>query len=211
MSLYETLGVDKDATPDQIKRAFRKLAKKHHPDTGDGDMEALAKIQAAYDCLTDPVRRVRYDETGDSEPDNGVEAAKIANLLCAAFSAGLANAGPQFELIDLIANTKAHLSVQIRGQQENIKALQVKIKSARIIMKRLKYRGKGKDVIGESFSGTIRVNEALIEAAEAEIVLIEKARTVAADYIWNIDKPDMFENIRQAGQLFLGDRHGRDY
>lgn len=57
---YATLGVSKTATPDEIKRAFRKLASQHHPDKG-GDTAKFQQIQAAYDTLGDPNKRAAYD------------------------------------------------------------------------------------------------------------------------------------------------------
>lgn len=60
MDHYATLGVDKNATPDDIKKAYRKLAAKHHPDRG-GDTAEFQKIQSAYDVLSDPVKKQQYD------------------------------------------------------------------------------------------------------------------------------------------------------
>ena len=57
---YQTLGVNRDATPDQIKRAYRKLASQHHPDKG-GDKVRFQEIQSAYDTLGNPQRRAEYD------------------------------------------------------------------------------------------------------------------------------------------------------
>lgn len=57
---YSTLGVNKDATQDEIKKAFRKLASQHHPDKG-GDTAKFQEIQAAYDTLGDPAKRQQYD------------------------------------------------------------------------------------------------------------------------------------------------------
>jgi len=57
---YATLGVAKTATPDEIKRAFRRLASQHHPDKG-GDTAKFQSIQAAYDTLGDAVKRAEYD------------------------------------------------------------------------------------------------------------------------------------------------------
>lgn len=60
MSHYETLGVPKTATSDDIKKAYRKLASQHHPDKG-GDTATFQKIQAAYETLSDPNKKAEYD------------------------------------------------------------------------------------------------------------------------------------------------------
>jgi DnaJ-class molecular chaperone len=57
---YSTLGISKDASPDDIKRAYRKLASQHHPDKG-GDKEKFQEIQAAYATLSDTEKRAQYD------------------------------------------------------------------------------------------------------------------------------------------------------
>jgi molecular chaperone DnaJ len=57
---YDILGVPRDATDSDVKKAFRKLAKEHHPDTG-GDAEQFKKIGEAYAVLSDPDKRRQYD------------------------------------------------------------------------------------------------------------------------------------------------------
>jgi curved DNA-binding protein len=60
MDHYQTLGVDKTATPDEIKKAYRKMASKHHPDKG-GDTATFQTIEEAYRILSDPQKRQEYD------------------------------------------------------------------------------------------------------------------------------------------------------
>jgi DnaJ-class molecular chaperone len=60
---YQTLGVDRNAELDTIKRAYRKLASQHHPDRG-GDTQTFQEIQVAYDILSDPQRRAALDNPG---------------------------------------------------------------------------------------------------------------------------------------------------
>lgn len=64
---YEILGIEKDANEEEIKLAYRRLAKKYHPDLNKTDPKAkdkFIKIKEAYDTLIDPVRRRIYDQAG---------------------------------------------------------------------------------------------------------------------------------------------------
>jgi len=60
MNYYEILNIDRSATDADIKKAYRRLAAKHHPDRG-GDTKKFQEIQAAYDVLSDPAKRAEYD------------------------------------------------------------------------------------------------------------------------------------------------------
>src|SRR5205085_2549179 len=60
---YEVLGVGKSASPDEIKKAFRRLAVEHHPDRG-GNEEKFKEINEAYEILKDDSKRKRYDQFG---------------------------------------------------------------------------------------------------------------------------------------------------
>ena len=60
MDHYSMLGVDRNAGPDEIKLAYRRMANQHHPDRG-GDKSKFQEVQAAYDTLSDPSKRQQYD------------------------------------------------------------------------------------------------------------------------------------------------------
>ena len=69
---YEVMGVPKNATEDEIKKAYRKLAKKYHPDLNPGDKEAEAKfkeVNEAYEVLSDDDKRAKYDQYGHAAFD----------------------------------------------------------------------------------------------------------------------------------------------
>ena len=67
---YETLGVKRDASADELKKAFRQLARKYHPDLNKGSKEAEEKfkeINEAYQVLSDPQKKAQYDMGGHVE------------------------------------------------------------------------------------------------------------------------------------------------
>mmetsp|Transcript_11087 Transcript_11087/g.17792 ORF Transcript_11087/g.17792 Transcript_11087/m.17792 type:complete len:411 (+) Transcript_11087:151-1383(+) len=95
--LYEVLGVDKGADEKEIKKAYRKLAVKHHPDKG-GDEHVFKEINAAYEILSDPKKREIYDKYGleGVEQEGGPSAAGGEDLFSMFFGGGRGrSAGPR--------------------------------------------------------------------------------------------------------------------
>ena len=78
-NLYETLGVTRYATPDAIRKAYRKLARKHHPDVNPDNKSSEDKFKSmssAYEVLSDPQKRAAYDEFGDAALEAGFDPAR---------------------------------------------------------------------------------------------------------------------------------------
>lgn len=118
MNLYERLNVQADATPAEIKKSYRKEAKKHHPDKPDGDTETMQAVQHAYAVLRDAEARARYDRTGDDSDQvqqDPVEAAMVAlfaGLVTLAMSRG----------VNVIDHARTQLNTDVRNMKERINA-----------------------------------------------------------------------------------------
>jgi DnaJ-class molecular chaperone len=68
MNYYEVLGVDKTASADAIKKGYKRMAAKYHPDRQGGSSKAMVLVNKAHDTLSDPQKRAFYDLHGEDEP-----------------------------------------------------------------------------------------------------------------------------------------------
>ncbi len=129
---YDTLRVPKNASADEIKKAYRKLARENHPDASGGDESRFKEIQGAYDVLSDPEKRKAYDTFGSTNGRGGGPAGAqfqdfdLSDLLGGLFGGGRgggARRGPQAERgADL--QTEVHISFEdaLAGVQVPVRA-----------------------------------------------------------------------------------------
>jgi molecular chaperone DnaJ len=129
-TLYDTLGVAKNASAEELKKAYRKLAREHHPDQG-GDEARFKEIQGAYDVLSDPEKRKQYDAFGSTNgggPAGGpqfqdFDLGDLGDLFGGLFGRQQQRRGPQPERgADL--QTEVHLSFEdaLKGVQVPVRA-----------------------------------------------------------------------------------------
>lgn len=165
-SLYETLGVDKNASSDEIKKAYRKLARKYHPDINKdpGAEDKFKEINAAYEILSDDEKRAQYDTYGDNmfggqsfhDFANAQGGADINDILRNIFGGGGGFGGfsDGFEP-NLDINTKITIpfSAAVNGGEYTInisgESVKIKIPAGVNSGEKLRIRSKGKSLNGK--------------------------------------------------------------
>ena len=120
-TLYDLLGLSRDATPSQIKSAFRHAAKQSHPDAG-GDADQFQRLKAAYEVLSDEEARKYYDETGEVPADrlsSLAEDERFRTLLGDMLVTIISQAGAP-EFTDILEETRGTLSRQIKAADRQL-------------------------------------------------------------------------------------------
>lgn len=176
-SLYSDLGINPDATPDEIKKAHRKAVKRTHPDSaGDTDREEFERVQRAYVVLADPAKRARYDETGqvDDQPDNTMS--MINEFIRIAFQKALQEAKDRYKNYDMIAHTKRNLAFMRRNAEEEARLTRELMPRKEDLLKRLKVKpGTAFDPIGNMIREELNVLRKQEQAANQGMAGLDAA------------------------------------
>jgi DnaJ-class molecular chaperone len=189
--LYEILEVNKDALPEEIKKAYRRLSKMHHPDKG-GDPEKFKEINKAYAILSDPERRKYYDETGDTGESQRNESEFLGYFV------QVMTVAIEVNPPDIMGFCKSKFDEMIENGKKEIK----KHTNKKENLERFKARIKKKphfDVAGSIIDEQIKMCTNLLRKTEHALEKIREAREYLQKYRFS-KREDMTLNSR----LFYG-------
>lgn len=181
-SLYEILGVPRNAIAAAIKEAYRRLAMKHHPDRG-GDRTIFQKIQEAYAVLSDPDRRAQYDKDGtiDVKPSLRQQAEHFLPQVAEA----VFNACSDPDRFDLVAAMRSEM-IQARlllvPEQMALNNAERKLKKA---LKRIK-RKNGENLIAALLQERVDNIKRQAGAKEQQFQLYGEVLDVLKDYSYDL-------------------------
>lgn len=207
--LYRLLGVDPGATPEEIKRAYRKTAMIVHPDHG-GDKETFNRVRLAREILRDKNRRERYDRTGDASEtvvDNDLAQAMelLSQLVMGALEFSMKNDCDILSL-DILGSFKNTLRVKIKEFQESIDGNLVAIRSLERLAKKFNRRQKKKkddaqppNILRNVVDGNIRLLKTSNDQARDKIRHIEIAIGLIDDHTFERSAASMFRNMTSSG------------
>lgn len=206
--LYDALGIDKSADAAMIKRAYRKAAKKAHPDAG-GSVEKFALITLAHDCLSDPDRRARYDQTGDAgeKPALDTQQAQALNAAMDAIQRVLAVAEQKnfpIEQVDVlgdaiktISNQRQQMAMEIAKQEANASKMER-------LAKRFKAKRGKQDRIGPMLLAQAAGQRHIVEQNQRSMQTLKMATDVLRDHEFSMEPRNAYEEPRSLGLGSLG-------
>lgn len=190
--LYASLGLDKTASASDIQRAYRKAAKKAHPDTG-GTAEQFQALRKAAVVLCDPQLRKRYDETGEIEekPVDNAQAEAL-NLVAAAIEQILSTCDSK-KLnpveIDIVADATRIIGNRIAEIKEALRRPTTQLATAKKLLGRFKRKNGLPNLIEPVMAARVSAFQQQIAALEKQLTCAENARTLIADYAFERAAP----------------------
>lgn len=137
-NLYDILNIDKNTTKEEIKKAYKKMAKKYHPDKIGGDEEKIKEINKAYLILYNEITRTEYDETGETE---GKQDSDLISSLCQLFIIVLEKTGGDDS--NLIQIMRDEIQKKIISGEREIDISEKAIEKFKKIKKRVKKKKEG--------------------------------------------------------------------
>lgn len=191
---YEVLGVSQDATEEQIREAFRKLAIKHHPDKG-GDAAEFHRITDAHRVLSNPESRKDYDEHGFqvSDPKNPEEIAIriILDMFTGAIDA-FVNSNFSTSDTNIVASVKGTIDRAVMQCREKVHDSENRIKKLgklgeRFIIK----KNSGLSSVMTIIKAKTKLEENQIDSMNRQIIVFQKAAEVIEDIEWKEDEINM--------------------
>ena len=187
---YKMLGLKRDATRTQVRRAYLIMAKRHHPDKG-GDPERFNAAKRAYDILSDPARRKKFDEAGDAEEprhDNplGPVMGVIAGVLDEVLDA-LGDTPPSS--IDLIQAIMVRIVSHLQQDEVALVGIRESLARLKAAQGRFDAGPSGQNIMEGLLGAKIRKQEAFIERALAAAEIGKKALELLKEYKFRFDRP----------------------
>jgi DnaJ-class molecular chaperone len=184
--LYEVLGVSKNATPKEIKKAYKDKSKIHHPDKESGNEDLFKKIQKAYTVLIDPLSRKMYDITGNAEEVSFEK--EIQTFFDTYIIPEIINIEKtSFERVDIIKLIHALINDKIRELENKInQSKEVKRRLELILFRKRNKFTESEDILHKLFEPHIKKAEMNILMLRAEFDFIYKVCEIMEGYDYNI-------------------------
>jgi len=185
MDPYEVLGVDQEATREEIKRAYKKLSQKYHPDKDGGDAQKMVDINVAYEILCDPERRKAYDEFGDISSD--LNPRKEAKQIIRACFIAVVEHADNLDDLNMVESLRRNIEKVIDEEYSSIMTSKVEIDKYNKAKSKLL---SGNQFLVDELDRRINQYQLSIKSCEYKIKVLRIGLELLYDVDWEFEDDD---------------------
>lgn len=182
MNYYDVLGVAQTATLDEIKKGYKRMAGKHHPDRPGGDARAMVVVNKAYETLSDPRKREYYDLNGEEAPRQAPIETQALQTIYNIILQLSDQVEDNFDFVEA-------LTFNLKANRHNIAASEAKFRAAirKAERQRKMIRCKKKDqeannLLIRVFDQKLALLKEKLEGIPAGVAIADKCLEILADY-----------------------------
>lgn len=184
--LYEVLGVGKNASKKEIKKAFRRMANKYHPDKNPGNPEKFIEATKAYRVLSDNEKREQYDRDGSIPEDLNVDSSAWG-ILCGHLIRLVSNSFVNLERTDIVFEITNSCIVEKKKVKKDLSDIDRCISRFEFVKKNLKSK-KGSNILSMSISNELNKLKEIRIVTKRRLSYVERALELLENYEYNVEK-----------------------
>lgn len=204
MDYYEALGVPRNADAATIKKAYRRMSRKHHPDRG-GDARAMVLVNKAYECLSDPEKRAFYDVSGTDKPLTSLEQQARSILIQTAVQIA-AGSDARLNIVKAVAAKLREMMSQVASNISGMKVAKGRVAAHAALIE----CEDTENELKRAFLDQAANMETQVSAAEQGLEAIKKASELLKKYRSLViePSPDIFEGRYAKAVNWMGGTGG---
>jgi len=177
-SHYDALGVPRNADAAAIKAAYREKSRKHHPDRPGGDARAMVVVNRAYETLSDPAKRQRYDQTGQDAPQVPLDTQAL-EIIYQVIAQVMDQVGAEHDFVAHLDRELAGGCTQLTQQRGQLQGMITKYEKQ---MARIRRKSAGENLVTRIWQQKIGERQAKLQECEHKLKCAARAREILADY-----------------------------
>lgn len=191
MNLYIILGVSKESTFEEIKKAYRELSKMYHPDVG-GDEAKFIEINFAYKILSNSSKRKQYDTDGYIEPDESMFRQQVVNKIAVIIDIWVKQVVEKGNNISIIRFFNAQIKNARTDMEGKLDQVKRSLRFMKTSSEQLVYKGDSDSLMHQIIQSKIASAKSIKRQLKDELRLVEGVTEELQKYI--MDEPSEIEN-----------------
>ena len=184
--LYDILEVETDASPEEIKQAYKDRSKSTHPDRGGTD-QAFNEVNKAYMVLKNPAKRQRYDR-GEPVDSDDVKQQAFVSVAISSFKNALSQVRNSYKTVDILEVSREIIRKDNHEVGRRIKGVTQAISVCEEVIKRLGRKHEGANLLKSVLENDLRQMKNDLNDMEHTIEMNNEAIVFLAEFVYEIDK-----------------------